>query len=58
MPHFLLHRPARKAFERTLDDERAEARRIAPLLLLGIGPGDNEEVVRDVGERDPRLLAR
>ena len=26
------------------------------LLLLVIRPGDNEEVVRDVGERDPRLL--
>ena len=53
----LLQRPAREALERALDDEGAEAGGVALLLLLEIGPGEDEEVVGDVGERDPHLLA-
>ena len=30
---------------------------IALLLLLEVGPGEDEEVVGDVGERNPALLA-
>src|SRR6267143_945792 len=36
----LLHRPARESLERALDDERAEAGRVALFFLLEIGPGD------------------
>src|SRR5262249_45996738 len=53
----LLHRAARESLERPLDDERRETGGIALLLLLEIGPRDDEEVVGDVGERDPALLA-
>ena len=54
----LFHRPARKALEAALDDERRQAGRVALLFLLEIGPRDDEEVVRHVGQRDPALLAR
>src|SRR6185436_14355921 len=53
----LFQRAAREAFERALDDERAHPGGVALLLLLQVGPGDHEEVVGDIRQRDPRLLA-
>src|SRR3954469_9367637 len=53
----LLHRTAGEAFERPLDDERAETARVALFLFLGVGPPDHEEVIGDIGKRDPALLA-
>ena len=57
MPHFSFIGPLENPLKRALDDEGAQAGRIALLLLLEIGPGEDEEVVGDVGERDPALLA-
>src|SRR5262249_54955238 len=54
----LLERAAREPLEGALDDEGADARRVLQLLLLRIRPAEDEEVVGDVGERDPHLLAR
>src|SRR5262245_1354499 len=48
---------ARESLERAFDDERADAVRVALLLLLQIAPREDEEVVRNVGERNPHLLA-
>src|SRR5204862_3521307 len=53
----LLQRAARKSLEAALVDERADARRVALLLLLGVAPREDEKVVGDVGERNPHLLA-
>ena len=53
----LRERAAREALERALDDERAEPAGIALLLLLRVRPGEHEEVVGDVRQRDPHLLA-
>src|SRR5262249_43119392 len=53
---FLLHRAAREAAECPLDNEGREARRVAALLLLRIGPRDDQEMIGQVRERDPRLL--
>src|SRR5262249_5160296 len=50
-------RAAREAFRAALNDERAQAVRIAALFLVEIGPCEHEEVVGDVCERDPHLLA-
>src|SRR5207247_282188 len=47
----------RKSLPRALDDKRRQAARIALLLFLRVGPRDDEEVVGDVGERNPALLA-
>src|SRR6476660_8014368 len=55
---FFLQRAARKALETPFDDERAQARWIPLALLFEVRPAKHEEVVRDVGERDPHLLAR
>src|SRR4029453_5199481 len=52
----LLHGVRAEALEAALHDEGAEAAVIPSLLLLLIGPRDHQEVVRDVGEADPRLL--
>src|SRR5215470_17609001 len=54
---FFLQWPARKSFEPALDDKRADAGRIALLFLFGIGPREHQEVVGDVGERNPGLFA-
>ena len=54
----LLQRAAGKALEPALDDEGGNARDVALLLLLEIGPREDEKVVGDVGQRDPHLLAR
>src|SRR4030095_15273229 len=54
---FLLHGTARATLEGALDDERADAGRIAIALLRQIRPGEHKEVVGDVGERDPAFLA-
>ena len=53
----LLERAARKSFERALDDEGAEAGRVALLLLIEIRPREHQKRVGDVGQRDPHLLA-
>ena len=57
MPHFSFSVPLENPLNAALDDEGADPGRIALLLLLEIGPGEDEEVVGDVGERDPHLLA-
>src|SRR5262249_33186792 len=44
-------------FEGSFHDERAEPVRIAHLLLFEIGPGKDQEMIGDVGQRDPGLLA-
>jgi hypothetical protein len=54
---FLLQRPAREALESALDDEGADARGILLLLLLEVAPAEHQEVIGDVGQRDPHLLA-
>ncbi len=54
----LLEGAARESLEGPLDDERGDAGRIALLLLLEIRPRKDDEVVGDIGERDPHLLAR
>src|SRR5207237_8918412 len=53
-----LQRATRRALEAALDDEGADAVRIARLLFLGIAPGEDQEVVRHIRERNPHLLAR
>src|SRR4029078_8742835 len=52
-----LDRTARKTLERSLHDERADAGGIPLLLLLQIRPREHQEVVRDIRQRDPALLA-
>jgi len=49
MPHFCVIGP--------LEDEGAEAGGIALLLLGRVSPGDDQEIVGNVGQRDPGLLA-
>ena len=56
MPHFSSSGAAGEAGVRPLDDERADARDVAPLLLLAVAPGEDEEVIGHVGQRDPGLL--
>ena len=51
-------RAAGEALEGSLDDEGADARRIALPLLVEVRPCEDQEVIRHVGERDPHLLAR
>ncbi len=53
----LRQRSARESLERALDDERAHPGRVALLLLLQIAPRKHEEVVGNVGQGDPHLLA-
>src|SRR5262245_29381430 len=55
-PPLLLHRVRAEALEGALHDEGGEPAVVALLLLLLVGPRDDEEVVGDVGEADPDLL--
>ena len=57
MPHFSLSVAARESLEAALDDEGADPGGVALLLLVQVRPGKDEEVVGDVGQRDPHLLA-
>jgi hypothetical protein len=57
-PPLLGQGSARKPFERAFNDEGTHAGGIALLLLLEIRPREHEEVVGNIGERDPHLLAR
>ena len=56
-PPLLLDRVGAEALEAPLHDEGAEAAVVAPLLLLLVGPGEDDEMVGHVGEADPDLLA-
>src|SRR3989442_5859324 len=56
-PPLLLDRVRAEALERALHDEGAEPAVVPALLLLLVGPGEDDEVVGDVGEADPHLLA-
>ncbi len=58
MPHFSFSVPLEKPLKLAFDDERAQARWIPLALLFEVRPAKHEEVVRDVGERDPHLFAR
>ncbi len=57
MPHFSLSVPLENPLERALDDERAHPRGVALLLLFQVAPGEHQEVIRNVGQRNPHLLA-
>ena len=57
MPHFSLIVPLENPLKRALHEERRQARRVALLLLLEIAPRHDEEVVGDIGQRNPHLLA-
>ena len=57
MPHFSFSVPLEKPLNARSTMKALMPGRILLLLLLEIGPAEHEEVVGDVGERDPHLLA-